>query len=109
VAACAGEDEVAALILRQAAAHILEAAAAVRPGPGPVEVALTGGLFRMGEPLLGPLREQAPRLLPGAVLRPAQGDPLDGALLIAAALQRGSLPLPLDEALLTVPEPHRAE
>lgn len=73
----------AAAVLRQAATHILESAAAVRPGPGAVEVALTGGLFRMGEPLLGPLREQAARLLPGATLVPAAGDPLDGAVLIS--------------------------
>jgi N-acetylglucosamine kinase-like BadF-type ATPase len=98
-------DGVAAGILRRAATHILEAAAAVRPGPGPVDVARAGGLFRMGEPLLGPLYEQAGRLLPDAVLKPAQGDPLDGALLIAAALRRGDLPLPLDPALLTVPGP----
>jgi N-acetylglucosamine kinase-like BadF-type ATPase len=95
-------DTVAADILRQAATHILEAAAAVRPGPGEVDVALTGGLFKMGEPLLGPLRELARRLLPGAILAPAAGDPLDGALLIAGALHRDDLPLPTDPALLTV-------
>ncbi|WP_037914810.1 N-acetylglucosamine kinase [Actinacidiphila yeochonensis] len=105
VAACAAADDAAAgMILRRAAAHILESAAAVRPGPGPVDVALAGGLFRMGEPLLGPLHEQAGRLLPDAVLKPAQGDPLDGALLIAAALYEDGLPLPLDPALLTVSE-----
>jgi N-acetylglucosamine kinase-like BadF-type ATPase len=102
VARCAGHDAVAAGILRQAAAHILESAAAVRPGTDPVDVALAGGLFRMGEPLLRPLREQAPDLLPGGVLVPAAGDPLDGAVLIAAALHRGDLPLPLDPVLLTV-------
>ena len=59
VARCAAGDPVASDILRQAATHILEAAAAVRPGPGEVDVAFTGGLFKMGEPLLGPLREQA--------------------------------------------------
>ncbi|SFF57320.1 BadF-type ATPase [Actinacidiphila alni] len=101
VAACAARrDEVAVGILRAAAEHILEAAAAVRPGPGPVDVALTGGLFKMGEPLLGPVRERAGRLLPGARLVPAAGDPLDGALLIAGALRRDALPLPADPALL---------
>lgn len=100
VAGCAASDPVAAAVLRQAATHILESAAAVRPGPGAVEVALTGGLFRMGEPLLGPLREQAARLLPGATLVPAAGDPLDGAVLIAGALQRDALTLPADPALL---------
>ena len=102
VARCAAADPVAADILRQAATHVLEAAAAVRTGAGPVEVALTGGLFKIGEPLLGPLREQAGRLLPDAVLVPAAGDPLDGAVLIAGAVHRGDLPLPTDPALLTV-------
>jgi N-acetylglucosamine kinase-like BadF-type ATPase len=100
VADCAAHDAVASDILRHAAAHILESAAAVRPGAVGVEVALTGGLFKMGEPLLAPLRDQAPRLLPGATLVPAAGDPLDGALLIAGALHRGELTLPEEPALL---------
>ncbi|SCD82527.1 BadF/BadG/BcrA/BcrD ATPase family protein [Streptomyces sp. DvalAA-14] len=100
VARCAQEDPVASEILRRAAAHILEAAAAVRPGPGRVDVALTGGLFSMGEPLLGPLRDQAEWLLPDACLLPAAGDPLHGALMIAGALHRGDLALPADPALL---------
>jgi hypothetical protein len=65
-------------------------------------VALTGGLFAMGEPLLGPLRDQAPRLLPDATLVPSAGDPLDGALLIAGALHRRTLTLPEDPALLRI-------
>jgi N-acetylglucosamine kinase-like BadF-type ATPase len=103
VARCAAQDPVASGILRQAAQHILESAAAARPpGDGPVEVGLAGGLFRMGEPLLAPLRDQAEWLLPGAVLVPAGGDPLDGALMIARALHAGPLTLPCDGALLTV-------
>ncbi|HEY5834648.1 BadF/BadG/BcrA/BcrD ATPase family protein, partial [Streptomyces sp.] len=100
VADCAAEDTVASEILRQAAAHMLESAAAVRPGPGRFDVALTGGLVTMGEPLLGPLRQQAARLLPDAALVPAAGGPLDGALLIAGALHRDDLTLPEDPALL---------
>jgi N-acetylglucosamine kinase-like BadF-type ATPase len=107
VALCAAEDQVASDILRQAATHILQAAAAVRPGSGKVDVALTGGLFKMGEPLLAPLREQTLRLLPDATLAPAAGDPLDGAVLIAAALHRDDLPLPTDPALLTVTDATR--
>ncbi|WP_405591964.1 N-acetylglucosamine kinase [Streptomyces sp. NBC_01190] len=102
VAACAAQDPVAAGILRRAAAHILESAAAVRPAAGPVDVAFTGGLFKMGEPLLAPLREQAARLLPEAALVPAAGDPLDGAVLIAGALHGGRLTLPTDPALLSL-------
>ena len=103
VGRCAAGDPVASAILRQAARHILESAAAARPpGPGVTDVGLAGGLFRMGEPLLGPLRDQAEALLPDAVLVPAAGDPLDGALRIARALHDGGLTLPCDGALLTL-------
>ncbi|GAA1888208.1 N-acetylglucosamine kinase [Streptantibioticus ferralitis] len=108
VARCAQNDPVAAGILRTAARHILESAAAVRPGPESAEVALTGGLFNIGEPLLGPLREQSPQLLPEARLLMAECDPLHGALRIAAALSYGDLPLPADGALLTTNEAHRS-
>lgn len=100
VARCAAEDAVASDILRRAATHILESAAAVRPGPGEVDVALTGGLLKLGEPLLDPLRDQAEWLLPDAKLVAAAGDPLDGAVLIAGALHRDALTLPLEPALL---------
>ncbi|NJP43829.1 N-acetylglucosamine kinase [Actinacidiphila epipremni] len=103
VARCAAQDPVASGILRQAAQHILESAAAARPpGAGRTDVGLAGGLFKMGEPLLGPLRDQAEWLLPDATLVPAAGDPLDGALRIAAALAEGRLTLPCDGAMLTV-------
>ncbi|MFE2978157.1 N-acetylglucosamine kinase [Streptomyces sp. NPDC059258] len=129
VAACAGADPVAAGILRQAAGHIAEAAAAVCPppagtaGPGGEgsegdggdpgdesgeggEVALTGGLFRMGEPLVAPLREELARLLPGARVTAATGDPLTGALRIARALAAGDLRLPRHPTMLFVPSEH---
>lgn len=116
VAACAGEDAVAGSILRRAAAHIAESAAAVCPrvevsgtgdrttgsGGETAEVALTGGLFRMGDSLLGPLREELGRLLPHASLVPAAGDPLAGSLLIARALARSDLRLPRHPTLLHV-------
>ncbi|OCC07276.1 N-acetylglucosamine kinase [Streptomyces sp. PTY087I2] len=114
VAACAGADPVAAGILRQAAGHVAEAAAAVCPSPaGPGgeadgdgetgEVALTGGLFRMGEPLIAPLREELARLLPGVRVTVATGDPLTGALRIARALAAGDLRLPRHPTMLFVP------
>ncbi|MER5366655.1 BadF/BadG/BcrA/BcrD ATPase family protein [Streptomyces sp. NPDC002722] len=107
VAACAGHDPVAAGILREAAAHVAEAAAAVCPAAGadgePCEVALTGGLFRMGDPLLVPLREELARLLPQARAVPGSGDPLTGALSIAQALATGDLRLPRHPTLLWVP------
>ncbi|MGW4036687.1 N-acetylglucosamine kinase [Streptomyces sp. NPDC004778] len=111
VAACAGADPVAAGILRQAAGHVAEAAAAVCPAPaepdaeggGGSEVALTGGLFRMGEPLIAPLREELARLLPGARVTIATDDPLTGALRIARALATGDLRLPRHPTMLFVP------
>ncbi|WP_165989816.1 BadF/BadG/BcrA/BcrD ATPase family protein, partial [Streptomyces sp. YIM 98790] len=81
----AGGDPVAAGILRQAAGHAAESAAAVCPAEG-ARVALTGGLLRLGEPLLAPLRAALGAALPGAALAEAAGDPLDGALLVAAGL-----------------------
>ena len=71
VAACAGADDpVAAGILREAAAAYRRGGGGGLPdaleGGDACEVALTGGLFRMGEPLLVPLREELARLLPQA-------------------------------------------
>lgn len=107
VAACAGADEVAAGILRTAGAHIAEAAAAVCPpdrpeADGGYEVALTGGLFRMGEPLIGPVREELARLVPQARLTTGTGDPLTGALRIARALATDDLRLPHHPTMLSV-------
>ncbi|WP_411082174.1 N-acetylglucosamine kinase [Streptomyces sp. cmx-18-6] len=108
VAACAGVDPVAAGILREAAAHIAEAAAAACPAAGDgsgagCEVALTGGLFRMGEPLLVPLREELARRVPQARVTTGTGDPLTGALRIARALALDGLRLPRHPTMLFVP------
>ncbi|MFB8116830.1 N-acetylglucosamine kinase [Streptomyces sp. NPDC055962] len=108
VAGCAEDDEVAAGILREAAAHIAEAAAAVCPGaaesgPDGCEVAFTGGLFRMGEPLLAPLRTELAGQVPQARVVPAAGDPLHGALEIARALAGPGLRIPPHPRLLFVP------
>ncbi|MFG2674941.1 N-acetylglucosamine kinase [Streptomyces sp. NPDC048445] len=107
VAGCAAHDPVAEGILRDAAGHIAEAAAAVCPTAGAddgrCEVALTGGLFRMGEPLLVPLREELARLLPHARPVPGSGDPLIGSLRIARALATGGLLLPHHPTLLSIP------
>ncbi|SCM13857.1 hypothetical protein SAMN04883147_109876 [Streptomyces sp. DpondAA-F4] len=116
VAACATGDEVAAGILRTAAAHIAEAAAAACPPPRaasgrsegddgePCEVALTGGLFKMGDPLLGPLRAELARQVPQARVVRASGDPLAGALEIGRALARSELRLPPHPTLLFLPD-----
>ncbi|MFD4631749.1 N-acetylglucosamine kinase [Streptomyces sp. NPDC058284] len=102
VAGCAADDPVADGILRAAARHIAEAAAAVRPGTEECEVALTGGLFNVGEPLLAPLREELADQLPRARRVPAAGDPLDGALRIAVDIAVGRLRLPHDARMLSV-------
>ncbi|WP_413114836.1 N-acetylglucosamine kinase [Streptomyces sp. CY1] len=102
VGRCAGEDPVAEAILRAAARHIAEAAEAVCPRLESSEVALTGGLFRMGAPLLTPVREELAARLPGVRVTEAAGDPLDGALCVAAALAADGLRLPRDPALLSI-------
>ncbi|MFF4170570.1 N-acetylglucosamine kinase [Streptomyces sp. NPDC001744] len=97
---CAPEDPVAADILVRAGAHVAEAAEAVYPaGPG-AAVALTGGLFGMGEPLLAPLRAALEELLPHARTTAPEGDPLAGAVALASALATGTLRLPVDATLL---------
>ncbi|MFD3512921.1 N-acetylglucosamine kinase [Streptomyces sp. NPDC058657] len=116
VAACAADDPVARGILRDAAGHIAGTAAAACPetsaekapgdgGPSPSappEVALTGGLLKLGAPLLGPVHELFARELPCARLTDALGSPLDGALLIASALATDSLSFPYDPHMLCV-------
>lgn len=101
VAACAGGDPVAADVLRGAARHMAESAAAVCPVQE-AHVAFTGGLFKMGDPLLVPLHEELAKCLPHARRVPAAGDPLDGALRIAVDLADGRLALPRDERMLYV-------
>ncbi|WP_399102622.1 N-acetylglucosamine kinase [Streptomyces sp. 11x1] len=102
VAACAGDDPVAAAVLREAARHMADAAAAVCPTSGGPRVALTGGLFKLGAPLLVPLEAELAARLPHAPLVPAEGDPLLGAVRIASALAVDGPGLPYDERMLYV-------
>lgn len=103
VSACAADaDPVAAGILRAAARHMADSAAAVCPPDGEPRLALTGGLFKMGDPLVVPLEEELARRLPHARRVPAEGDPLHGSVRIATALAAGSLTLPGDERMLYV-------
>ncbi|MFJ7150200.1 N-acetylglucosamine kinase [Streptomyces sp. NPDC100445] len=102
VAACAADDPVAADILRAAARHMAESAAAVCPADGTPGLALTGGLFSMGDPLLVPLGEELAGRLPHARRVPAEGDPLDGSVRIAGALAADRFPLPTGTAMLCV-------
>ncbi|WP_338146212.1 N-acetylglucosamine kinase [Streptomyces boncukensis] len=104
VGRCAPRDPVAAGILRSAAREIARSAAAVCPEPSAdgtePALALTGGLFRMGATLTGPVGEELAARLPRARLVDAAGDPLQGAVAVAARLAAGSLALPADPALL---------
>ncbi|MEV8547147.1 BadF/BadG/BcrA/BcrD ATPase family protein [Streptomyces sp. NPDC051572] len=105
VAECAADDPVADGILRAAARHMTESAVAVCPATGEPQVALTGGLFKMGEPLFVPLHEGLAKRLPHVRVVPAEGDPLDGAVRIARDLAAGALALPCDDVMLSVVSP----
>ncbi|MFI2642412.1 N-acetylglucosamine kinase [Streptomyces sp. NPDC018610] len=108
VAACAADDDpVAAGVLRAAARHMAESAAAVCPPAGEPLIALTGGLFKMGDPLLVPLGRELAVRLPHARRVAAEGDPLHGSARIATALAEGALALPGDEKMLYVPRAQR--
>lgn len=102
VAACAASDPVAAGVLRAAARHMADSAAAVCPLDGAPRVAVTGGLLKMGDPLVVPLEEELAKRLPRARRVAAEGDPLDGAVRIATGLATGSLSLPGDDRMLWV-------
>ncbi|WP_030865702.1 N-acetylglucosamine kinase [Streptomyces sp. NRRL S-37] len=106
VGACAADgDPVAVAVLRAAARHMAGSAAAVCPAAGERVVGLTGGLFRMGAVLLGPLDEELAERLPGVRRITAEGDPLHGAVRIAEDLAAGSFTLPGDEKLLCATGP----
>ncbi|MDG4865973.1 ATPase, partial [Streptomyces sp. T-3] len=100
VARCAPADPVADGILQDAARHIAEAAAAACPVTADCEIALTGGLFNLGDALLLPLKEELAGQLPHARAVSAAGDPLSGSLTLAAALAADRLLLPHDGRLL---------
>ncbi|WLW57109.1 N-acetylglucosamine kinase [Streptomyces sp. YU58] len=102
VAECAGHDTVAAGILRSAATHLADSAAAVCPSGGEPRVALTGGLFQLGDALLVPLEKELAERLPHARRVTPEGDPLHGSVRIATGLATGSLTLPGDAAMLHV-------
>ncbi len=101
-AACADGDPVAARILRSAARHMADSTAAVCPFGGEPRVAVTGGLFKMGDQLLGPLDEELAKRLPHARRVPAEGDPLHGSVRLATELSTGPLTLPGDKTMLCV-------
>ncbi|MGW1541704.1 N-acetylglucosamine kinase [Streptomyces sp. NPDC002309] len=106
VADCAREgDPVALAVLRAAARHMADSARAVCPAEGEPQMAFTGGLFKMGAPLLDLLDEELSVLLPRARRVVAEGDPLHGSVRIATELATGALGLPRDEKMLYVVTP----
>ncbi|MFC8945670.1 N-acetylglucosamine kinase [Streptomyces rochei] len=102
VAACAAGDPVAADVLRAAARHMADSAAAVCPRGGEPLVAVTGGLLKLGDALVVPLEEELAKRLPHARRTAAEGDPLHGSVRIASDLATGSFTLPGDEKMLWV-------
>ncbi|MFF7384870.1 BadF/BadG/BcrA/BcrD ATPase family protein [Streptomyces griseoluteus] len=102
VAACAPHDPVATGILRTAARHMAESVAAVCPDSGEPEVACTGGLLKLGEPLLSFLAAELAHQAPHARQSAPQGDPLHGSARLAAALAAGDAVWPEDPRLLCV-------
>ncbi|MGW4289510.1 N-acetylglucosamine kinase [Streptomyces sp. NPDC004673] len=102
VAACAPSDPVSTDILRAAARHMAEAVTAVCPESGEPEVACTGGLLKLGEPLLSFLHEELARQLPHARPTATQGDPLHGCARLASALAAGDSVWPEHQRLLRV-------
>ncbi|GAA3501643.1 BadF/BadG/BcrA/BcrD ATPase family protein [Streptomyces prasinosporus] len=106
VAACAADgDPVAADVLRAAARHMADSAAAVCPDADEPLVGLTGGLFELGPPLRVPLDEELAKRLPRARRVTAEGDPLHGAVRIATDLTAGTFALPCDGRMLCVTSP----
>ncbi|QEU84446.1 N-acetylglucosamine kinase [Streptomyces viridosporus] len=106
VAECAADgDPVAADVLRAAARHMADSAAAVCPDVEEPLVGLTGGLFGVGDPLLVPLDEELAKRLPRARRATAEGDPLHGAVRIATDLTTGTFTLPSDGRMLCVTSP----
>ncbi|MEU4871444.1 BadF/BadG/BcrA/BcrD ATPase family protein [Streptomyces sp. NPDC021608] len=102
VASRAHDDPVAAGVLRAAARHLADSAAAACPPADAPLIALTGGLFEIGAPLVVPLEEELAGVLPHARRTSAEGDPLDGAVRIAVALATDTCGWPYEETLLSV-------
>lgn len=95
-------DHRAQTIMDHAATDIVDSAVAALPGSPNAELALTGGLLKLGEPLLGPLRAKLAQQLPTTPVRTAEGSPLHGALFVATRLVEDELQMPVDQRLLTL-------
>ncbi|MBU7600215.1 ATPase [Streptomyces sp. P38-E01] len=98
----ASGDPRAISIMSGAAEEIAVSAVAAMPALPSARLALTGGLLELGEALTAPLLRQLAERLPDTAVSRAEGQPLAGALRLAAALPEGRLRLPVDGRLLSV-------
>jgi N-acetylglucosamine kinase-like BadF-type ATPase len=78
-------DDIALGIWRDAAEALAATATALLAAPVPRRLAVIGGVTRVGDLLLDPLRESLARTAPGVELSTPDVHPLDGALLLAHA------------------------
>ncbi|MFE7323489.1 N-acetylglucosamine kinase [Streptomyces sp. NPDC057565] len=103
VAACARDgDAQANSILVRAGRALAETAHAAAPDDAHAPIGRTGRLFRIGDALLAAFEKRLRELRPCARLTASDGEPLDGALGLAAAAATGTWTLPMDDALLTL-------
>jgi N-acetylglucosamine kinase-like BadF-type ATPase len=83
-------DSIAEAIWREAGTALGRAAVAALEGLSP-RVSWGGNLFRAGELLMAPFREELLRLVPSAQLRAPVGSGLGGALLLARRAAKGEV------------------
>ncbi|MEV7236394.1 BadF/BadG/BcrA/BcrD ATPase family protein [Streptomyces sp. NPDC051020] len=103
VAACTRDGDARAnYILVRAGAALAETVHAVAPDDANAPIGRTGKLFRIGDALLAAFETRLRELRPRVRLVASHGEPLDGALGLAASAATGTWTLPTDEALLTL-------
>ncbi|MFE6844667.1 BadF/BadG/BcrA/BcrD ATPase family protein [Streptomyces sp. NPDC057686] len=95
----AAGDPVAAGILARAAEEIADTAAAAAAGLDAPRVALTGRLFHL-DGLRDAVSDRLSSRVPGVRLHTPEGEPLLGAVRLAAAAVQGELPWPAGPPLL---------
>jgi len=91
LALAAAGDGAAAAIAEEAGREAARSGVAALEASLPPVIATTGGVFRAGGVLAEAFERTVAQLRPDARVRPAVGDPLDGALLLAERAQRGEI------------------
>ncbi|PFG43835.1 N-acetylglucosamine kinase-like BadF-type ATPase [Isoptericola jiangsuensis] len=87
--AAAAGDPVAARIAADAGTDAAHSVVAALPPDAPAQVCLAGGVARAGGALTAAFGTAVAALRPDVVVRPAAGDPLDGALALAVRAADG--------------------